>query len=92
MGDRHIWAATALLVGGVCLVATTAETGSFWWAVGGYLCLLLVPALIVDGVVCRLGQDPAHPSRPATFTGAAGHPAGHDRDDHHRLRTRRRLR
>lgn len=40
--------ATLLLVLGVAGVATTAETGQALWGVGGYLCLLFVPALIAD--------------------------------------------
>lgn len=47
-------AATALLLVGVAAVGATAETHAGWWAVGGYLCLLFVPALIFDAVVEKL--------------------------------------
>lgn len=42
------WVATLLLPVGVALVEATAETHNPWWAVLGNLCLLFVPALIID--------------------------------------------
>lgn len=54
MMRSRLFGATVLLVAGVALVATTAETQTIWWAVAGYLCLLFVPALIVDATVAEL--------------------------------------
>lgn len=44
----RVWVATALLLIGSAAIAATAETHVIWWSVAGYLCLLFVPALIVD--------------------------------------------
>ena len=52
--------ASCLLLAGVALVTTTAETRTIWWAVPGYLLLCLVPALIYDAAVdtmIRLALD-----------------------------------
>jgi hypothetical protein len=49
---RRVWAASALLMLGVALVASTAETHVVWWSLGGYLCLLFVPPLVVDAARC----------------------------------------
>lgn len=46
-----IAAATFLLLVGVAAVGNTAETHAGWWALGGYLCLIFVPALVFDAVV-----------------------------------------
>lgn len=51
---RRVWLATLLLVVGVAGAATTAETGVVWWGVGGYLCLLFVPPLIIDEAVTEM--------------------------------------
>jgi len=51
-----LWCASGLLPVGVCLVAVAAETGWVGPSVAGYVCLLLVPPLVVDVVVDRLDQ------------------------------------
>ena len=76
--------ATILLLLGVAGVGTTAETHAGWWAAGGYLCLIFVPALIFDAVVekvrpkelppcedCGLARSQATPGRCPNGAGSA---------------------
>jgi hypothetical protein len=62
--DGKIAAATVLLLVGVAAVGVTAEIRAGWWAVGGYLCLFFVPALIFDAVVEKVSQTRERERRP----------------------------